>query len=118
MSRELNAKVAEKVMGWMLLSEGWWKDEATFAGWVTDDSRNNPSDFPIWCPKTDPRAMMEVLTHMAADGWRWVYDYRPDAGEEFAHVWRFVRGAEIYRAEEPTLMEAVSLAAIRAMDGK
>ena len=120
-TREIDARVAEIVMGWTNIrpaldsmrhpeTNEWWEDI-----WGDEPgAKGNPYCIPAY--STDPTAMMEVLEEMRAEGWRWFYDYRPDAGPEFAHAFRFIRGSEIHRADAPTLPMAVSLAAIDAME--
>jgi len=64
--REMDALVAEKVMGWIPKDNLYWKDnEGSFAGWATEFSEYSVKPFR---PSTDIVAAWQVLEHLIATG--------------------------------------------------
>jgi len=79
--REMDALVAEKVMGWMPKNNLYWKDnEGSFAGWATNYPEYEVKPFN---PSIDIAAAWDVVVKMArttnvnlawinsAKGWLW-----------------------------------------------
>ena len=73
--RELDALVAEKVMGW---TRG---TISTYGGlmpaWIDATGRAHPPNATSggWLPSVDIRAAWEVVEKMQADGWMWQVEY-------------------------------------------
>lgn len=67
--RELDALVAEKVMGWSLNAHGeWLNSDQSFTGWHTNESKYDPCHncgrSNLWHPSTSIEAAWEVVEKM------------------------------------------------------
>ena len=62
---ELNALIAEKVMGWRHDSAGYWLDaDGEQVAWSAQNVRAAIYPEAVWSPSTDPTADYEVLCHV------------------------------------------------------
>lgn len=82
--RELDALVAERVMGWQLVpavngieSPWWWDANGPVHSMDKSDWRGG------WYPSTNIAAAWEVVERMGADGW----DAELDQFHNFMHIW-------------------------------
>ena len=135
--REIDALVAEKVMGWTLFEGPDYTlvcdpdcsvDRPQRSVTVSRDEttkRAIPDRFPpgkhAWHPSTDPVASKQLRDEMRKRGWFWLLQLRQDSGACLMRFWRDSDdGEDVIEADAnaPTEERAICIAALRAIAGE
>lgn len=113
--RDLDAAVAERVMGWFLVDrrEMGWKPNGPDV-WATGDEEN--PTFQLFTPSTSISAAMEVVEKMRQRGYRWNAQTPRGRGWEIQCYLTTTRGrGDKFKGLLP---EAICRAALAAIEAK
>lgn len=114
--RELDALVAERVMGWYLKGRRWIDPERReFAGFTTEPQYdpNSDRDHPLWEPSSDMASAWEVVEKMRPD-WRFLFQETP--GRRWRAVFSSHSERDLAKMEDAdSAPEAICKAALQAV---
>lgn len=119
--REMDARVAEKVMGWPGCEDGLWSEGShpSHGGrvrWCDHDSDaiDIYNDTEVWSPTTSVDAAFAVLERMRELGWKYSIIHAIDGPASVCFIGK--RGP--FLAEDAFLPLAISKAALAAVEGE
>jgi hypothetical protein len=109
--RELDALIAEKVMGWNMSPAPFGTTQDVYQCWHQE---NRPlMTIHMWTPSTDITAAWEVIEKMKDKGWGYIFVNGPT--ETSTNFWFYKTDDENHTASSMNEPHAICLAALKAV---